>query len=344
MKIIGLVLLCGLIATFGLAKDYAASEEGIRLTDELVDEYDFQREDVVSALQVAAYQQRIIDLITRPAEKKPWLEYREIFLTEKRIREGVEFLKANSADLDVAYDKYQVPPHIITAIIGVETSYGQNKGSFRVIDALATLGFDYPRRATFFREQLKSFFVLACEERIIPFDKDSSCRRSSQAEASGDGRIIHELVGSYAGAMGFGQFIPSSYRSFAVDFDGDGQRDIWNNKTDAIGSIANYFSEHDWRDDAIVIEFVELDEGNESLTSLANETLQPTRSVQQWKQLGVKSSAQDELDAALFGFEVENGIEYMLGFHDFYVITRYNHSRLYARAVFQLAEEIRSRL
>ena len=344
MRRIGVALLCSLLIGSGLARDYATSDEGIRLADELVDEYYFERSAVESTLQTAAYQQRIIDLITRPAERKPWKQYRDIFLTEKRIREGVQFLNANSEDLERAYKEYRVPPHIITAIIGVETSYGNNKGTFRVIDALTTLGFDYPKRATFFREQLKTFFVLACEERIIPFDKDSSCRRDSQAKASGDGRIIHELVGSYAGAMGYGQFIPSSYRSFAVDYDGDGLRDIWNNKTDAIGSVANYFAEHDWRDEALVIEFVEIDPLSESLATLANDTLQPTRSVLQWRELGVSSNAQDDVDAALFSYETEDDIEYMLGFHDFYVITRYNHSRLYARAVYELAESIRSRL
>ena len=345
MKRLIVAMMClAVVATASQELDYAVRDEGVQLADELVDEYGFDRKDVVSVLRNATYRPRIIELMTRPAERKPWLQYRDIFLTETRTAKGVEFLTSNADVLNRAYEHYGVPPHIVTAIIGVETNYGGNMGTYRVIDALSTLGFDYPRRAAFFREQLKTFFVLACEERIIPFDKNTSCRRESGALASGDGRMINELVGSYAGAMGYGQFIPSSYRSFAIDFDGDGIRDIWGNTEDAIGSVANYFAEHGWRNDALVLEAVELDLTNDALVTMANEELRPNRTIGEWKQLGVRSAANEESMAALFGFETEGGIEYLLGFNDFYVITRYNHSRLYARAVYLLAEDIRSRL
>ena len=177
--------------------------------------------------------QNILDAIARPAEKtKPWSEYRDVFLTDSRISEGVEFWRANAAALARAQQEYAVPPEIVVAIIGVETRYGRNAGTYRVLDALATLAFDYPPRSDFFRGELTEFLLLAREEGVDP----------------------RSLTGSYAGAMGYGQFIPSSFRNYAVDFDGDGKRNIWTNPHDAIGSVANYFGEHGWTADGHVVE------------------------------------------------------------------------------------------
>ena len=154
--------------------------------------------------------------MTRPAESKPWHEYRPIFITKKRISQGVDFLNEHRTTLERAEEVYGVPPEIVTAIIGVETFYGRHKGKHRVIDSLATLGFDYPPRSKFFLSELEQFLLLAREEQLDPL----------------------EIKGSYAGAMGKAQFISSSYRHYAIDFDNDGKRDIWDNTVDAIGSVA----------------------------------------------------------------------------------------------------------
>jgi membrane-bound lytic murein transglycosylase B len=167
----------------------------------------------------------IIAAMTRPAEAKPWHEYRAIFINARRIQGGVEFWRTHAATLARAGQVYGVPPEIVVAIIGVETQYGGNLGKHRVLEALATLAFDYPRRADFFRQELEAFLLLTRAEGVDPL----------------------ALRGSYAGAMGWGQFMPTSYLNYAVDFDGDGHRNLWVNPRDAIGSVANYFRQHGWR-------------------------------------------------------------------------------------------------
>ena len=224
----------------------------------------------------------------------------------------------NEAALRAAYEVYGVPPVIVTAIIGVETMYGRITGGYRVLDALCTLSFDYPPRSKFFRRELKEFILLAREEK----------------------QMITELKGSYAGAMGLGQFIPSSYRAYAVDFDEDGFRDIWNNPTDAIGSVANYLHEHGWRrGDVITFEV----DGDHLPEAVYNTSLKPSRSIGELAELGVPGL--DQMDAsamaAPFLYHGKEGEEFWLGMHNFYVITRYNHSKLFAMAVFQLSENLR---
>ncbi len=175
-------------------------------------------------LDQVAPREDIIAAISRPAESKPWYKYRPIFLTPERIRQGAEFMAANAETLTRAEAAYGIPPEIVTAIIGVETFYGRQAGGYRVIDALATLAFDYPPRSTYFLSELEQYLLLTREEEIDPLT----------------------IKGSYAGAMGKPQFMPSSYRNFAVDFDGDSKRDLWNNTEDAIGSVARYLGEHGW--------------------------------------------------------------------------------------------------
>jgi membrane-bound lytic murein transglycosylase B len=194
--------------------------------DHMVKKHNFDEQQLNSWLASAQRKQSILDAISRPAEKtKPWKDYRKIFITSDRINKGVTFWQNHKKILDEVSSKYGVDPEIIVAILGVETRYGDITGSYRVIDALATLGFDYPPRASFFKKQLEEFFLLSREQNQNPLS----------------------LKGSYAGAMGYGQFIPSSYRHYAVDHDGDGFADIWNNPTDAIASVANYFREHGWQ-------------------------------------------------------------------------------------------------
>lgn len=304
-------------------ESYLSRAEVDAYIEELIQQHDFSRPELEEVLAAAERRQDIIDLMRRPAERRlNWHEYRKIFLDEQRIAGGVEFWQQNQATLERAEKEYGVAPEVIVAIIGVETRYGRVTGRHRVVDALMTLAFDYPPRASFFRKELTQFLLLAREE----------------------GKNPTSLTGSYAGAMGFGQFIPSSYRNYAVDFDRDGVRDIWQNRTDAIGSVANYFSRHGWRGAAQVTLPVQLKAETEQLLDIANQSLKPTHSVAEMAEMGVNVDGLDpEARVLLLRLLGGDQPEYWLGFDDFYVITRYNHSRLYAMAVYQLGQEILKR-
>lgn len=304
-------------------ESYLSRAEVDAYIEELIQQHDFSRPELEEVLAAAERRQDIIDLMRRPAERRlNWHEYRKIFLDEQRIAGGVEFWQQNQATLERAEKEYGVAPEVIVAIIGVETRYGRVTGRHRVVDALMTLAFDYPPRASFFRKELTQFLLLAREE----------------------GKNPTSLTGSYAGAMGFGQFIPSSYRNYAVDFDRDGVRDIWQNRTDAIGSVANYFSRHGWLGAAQVTLPVQLKAETEQLLDIANQSLKPTHSVAEMAEMGVIVDGLDpEARVLLLRLLGGDKPEYWLGFDDFYVITRYNHSRLYAMAVYQLGQEILKR-
>ncbi|WP_417223529.1 lytic murein transglycosylase B [Amphritea sp.] len=279
----------------------------------------FDEAEVKTILRSAERQESILKAISRPAEKRlNWGEYRNIFLRDARIKQGVEFWHQYSAALQRAEKEYGVPAHIIVAIIGVETRYGRNMGSYRVIDALSTLGFDYPPRGKFFQGQLKEYFYLLREEKADPF----------------------ALKGSYAGAMGYGQFIPSSFRSFAVDFDGDGKKDIWNNPVDAIGSVANYFSAHGWKKGEAVRSNVVMQQMADE--AWINSSLKPEVTLAEWAERGIRTRKDLNLDskATLMRLEKDGEFQHWFGLHNFYVITRYNHSRLYAMAVYELGQAV----
>ncbi|MFT7218993.1 MAG: membrane-bound lytic murein transglycosylase B [Candidatus Azotimanducaceae bacterium] len=299
---------------------YSDREEVKALVRELVQDSGFNEAELLSIFGQAVYKQHIIDAISRPAERTlNWAEYQDIFLTERRAKSGIAFMHEHHKALLRAQEVYGVPPVLVTAIIGVETMYGRIAGNYRVLDALSTLAFDYPPRSKFFRRELKQFILLAREEN----------------------QVITELKGSYAGAMGLGQFIPSSYRHYAVDFDGDGFRDIWNNPTDAIGSVANYLSVHGWRPGAAVTLAVD---GESLPQDIFNVSLKPSQSMSNMRALGLAAtSVEVDGDARISPMRLEGkaGNEYWLGLQNFYVITRYNHSKLYAMAVFQLSESLR---
>ena len=304
----------------GQAMDYADREEVQAFVKEMAIQESFNERELLSVFRHAEYKQNIIDAITRPAEKThTWAEYQDIFLTERRVVSGVEFMEQNRTALEAAHEVYGVPPVIVTAIIGVETMYGRISGSYRVLDALSTLSFDYPPRSKFFKRELKEFILLAREEK----------------------QMITELKGSYAGAMGMGQFIPSSYRAYAVDFDKDGFRDIWSSPADAIGSVANYLSKHGWKRGAKVT----LEVSASTLPAdTFNVSLKPTISVGELKKLGMTGDlANIGLEEVVSPMQLngKNGEEFWIGMENFYVITRYNHSKLYAMAVFQLSERLR---
>lgn len=299
--------------------NYAQHPAAQALIAEMVAEHDFPREGLESLFASAEKQQSIIDAISRPAEKsKAWYEYRAIFLTQRRELEGVEFFQEHREALARAQAQTGVPAEVIVAIIGVETFYGRIAGSYDVLDALSTLAFDYPRRSPFFTSELKNFLLLTREQGLDPLT----------------------LKGSYAGAMGLGQFMPSSYRSYAIDFDDDGVADIWNNPSDAIGSVANYLQRHGWRAGDPVV----------SAASIADRTpdsafgggLKPTRRVADFYADGVTAAEhlEQEALATLMRFELADGFEHWLGLHNLYVITRYNHSAMYAMSVYQLSQRI----
>lgn len=277
--------------------------------------------EVRAILVKAEKKQSIIDAMNRPAEKKKqWYEYRNIFLKEKRINQGVVFWNENKEILEAVSKKSGVPIEIIVAIIGVETNYGGNKGSYRVIDALYTLAFHYPKRSPFFTKELEKFIVLTYKEKISAL----------------------ETKGSYAGAMGFGQFMPSSYLMYAVDFDNDGQRDLLNNLPDAIASVANYFKAHGWKKDQGVAFQAQ---ANNDSTPLKKQALKPSLSVKELNDMGYKTKQMLNPDAkvTLTQLQQKEHMEYWFGMHNFYVITRYNHSEMYAMAVYQLSLEIKNK-
>lgn len=294
--------------------------------EEMVATDGFDRAYLQELLGKAAYKQKIIDAISRPAEKTlTWKDYRKIFLTKSRIVKGRTFWADNEETLDAAEEEYGVPASIIVAVIGVETLYGKRMGNYRVLDALTTLAFYYPKRGAFFRSELKEFLLLAREE----------------------GQDSRTLLGSYAGAMGYGQFISSSFRRYAVDFDHDGVRDIWKNRADAIGSVANYLKLHGWERNRPVT--VKAQVRGEKFAELMNKSLKPSMTRNELRASGIEAVADQllhldpDLKAAPIVLQGVLGKEYWLAFENFYVITRYNHSKLYAMAVFQLSQQIKSK-
>ncbi len=278
----------------------------------------------------ARHQPKIVTAMDRPLLAPPkWFDYVPPFVSAERVDGGLKFWRANAAALERAEQQYGVPPEVVVAIIGVETFYGRVTGSYRVIDALATLAFDYPRRATFFRGELKEFVVLAHEQGLSPLTPK----------------------GSFAGAMGMPQFMPGSYRRFAVDFDSDGRADLWSNPADVIGSVANYLARHDWmRGQPVLLPAVVAPELRDGVLRKVDGGISERRPLAAWAADGV-APTQVPVDFAaepvgLLLLE-ENGsgdaaTSLWIACPNFYVITRYNRSRLYASAVWALAQRLRA--
>jgi len=276
----------------------------------------------VTALQKifkqAKFSNRVLKAISKPAEALPWYKYRPIFLQPERVKQGIIFWERHKEKLLAAQDKYGVPAEIIVAIIGVETRYGKFTGNDRVLDALATLAFHYPKRSKFFRSELEQYLLLIREQKIDPYT----------------------IKGSYAGAMGIPQFISSSYRNYAIDFDADDKIDIWNNPVDAIGSVANYFKQHGWIAGEEIAVRAEVEDGQ--YLQVSNKELKPDIKLSEVTSYGIKpqENLTQDLKLKILSFENKDDNDIWLVFTNFYVITRYNHSPLYAMAVYQLAEEI----
>lgn len=294
--------------------------EIVAFVNEVVTKDQLPRKQVLALLRKGEPQPKIIEAMNRPAEKvTPWWEYHDRFLTEERISQGAQFYNEHRASLERISAARGIPPEYLVAIMGVETKYGQFVGHYRVLDALMTLAFDYPPRSDYFRSELEQFLLLYSEEHLDPL----------------------KVTGSYAGAMGVPQFMPSSYRLFAVDGNDDKKRDLWNDWDDILASIANYFVEHGWEAGGPVLAETRLDP--EPKFQIDTRNLELNETVDSLNAQGVELVGTPQTGttpAVLISAEQQNGPAYRVGFKNFYVITRYNRSARYAMAVHDLAEAI----
>ncbi|QBF82334.1 lytic murein transglycosylase B [Shewanella maritima] len=321
-----IMLTCALSASISFT---AQAEDDAQVTERKQEfmqtqlEKGFSKTEIQAYLDSANHNQAVLDAISKPWEAKPWHQYYPIFLTDKRLAKGLEFWRENAGIIKKAAEKFQVDEQIIVAIIGIETFYGGYMGKYKVQDALYTLGFYYPPRAKFFRSEFANLMSLAKEERLT----------------------LDSLYGSYAGAMGYGQFIPSSYRHYAVDFNGDGRRDLLGSKADAIGSVANYFHQHGWQKDApVALKLTYSGDSkpqakvwkSERLHYKVSDIISPELSLETAQDIDVSQLAM------LIKLEQVEADEYWLGLNNFYVITRYNRSPLYAMAVYQFSQQLKA--
>ena len=291
------LILIAILFNVSVFADYSNHKDSKEVIDELVNEHGFEESYVINVLKQAKKRKTALNSVARPAEKtKTWDDYRAIFLKKKRISDGKKFIQNNITVLERAEKEFGVPKEVITAILGVETDYGNIMGSYRVIDSLTTLGFDDPRRSKFFKSELIQFFILTRENNLD----------------------ILKIKGSYAGAMGYGQFISSSYRAYAIDFDGDGYVDLFNSLEDAIGSTANYLKRHGWKKEGSIVTRV--------YPNNVRKFYKPHESLTQFIPLTF----------------TENGEElHFVGDDNFRAIARYNISDVYAMAVYYLSEEFK---
>ena len=311
-----------LIFTSGTVWSHDINRPNIQtFIENMATKHNYDKKELSNILLNSISKEKILNAISRPAEKTlTWNEYRNIFLKKERINAGAKFWKEHQIILNKISKQTGVNIEILVGIIGVETYFGRITGGYRVIDALTTLAFDYPKRSPFFTKELESFLLLTKEEKMDPFD----------------------ATGSYAGAMGSPQFMPSSYRAYAVDSDGDGKRDIWNNWTDVIGSIANYFIAHGWqeRNEVIVPVFESGVIAAEGIT--IKNSLKATETIASLKSKGISfdTNMKQNHPAELLHLEQKNSNDYWVAMHNFFVITKYNHSIMYGLAVHQLGQEI----
>jgi membrane-bound lytic murein transglycosylase B len=285
--------------------------------------YGFKKRALRKLLKSADSQPAIVEAMSKPAEKaKLWYEYRPIFVNERRIREGTEFWVAHRQALDQASIKSGVAPEYLAAILGVETYYGRLTGTYRVLDALVTLSFDYPPREKFFRDELEQFLLLTRDAHLDP----------------------KTLKGSYAGAMGAPQFMPSNYRRYAVDADANGRIDLWNDWPDVCASVGNYLKEHGWNTGEPVLE--EATVLPEKAGDLDGRKLALSETISSLEAKGVSFDAAlpPEAPAILIAADEPDGVHWRVGYNNFFVITRYNHSALYAMAVYELATAMKQRM
>jgi membrane-bound lytic murein transglycosylase B len=291
--------------------------------EEVVGHDGWSRKSVVALLAQAQPQPKVLEIMSRPLEKvAPWYEYRERFMTEERVDKGVQLWLDHAKQLERISADYHVPPEYLVAIVGVETFYGRTTCRYRVLDALATLAFDYPPRANFFRGELEQFLILTRESKLDPL---TTC-------------------GSYAGAMGVPQFMPSVYRRYAVDAEGDKKRDLWNSWDDILASVANYLHEWGWTPGGPVLAETTLDPDPSFEIEPHNLDLNETVASLGAHGIKVDVDVPPDTPAVLISAEQRDGPAYRVGFHNFYVITRYNHSARYAMTVHDLATAVAARV
>jgi membrane-bound lytic murein transglycosylase B len=321
---LGIALAALAASSPGLSQDYeydAADVEARRsaFIDRMVDEREFDRAVIENILGGATIAQSALNAISRPAERVvPWYDYRDIFLNEQRIDAGAQFWADHADLLQETSERFGVEPEMILAILGIESLFGERMGTYRVVDALSTLAFAYPPRAETFAGELESFLTIYSEE----------------------GASVLEAVGSYAGAMGAGQFIPSSYRAYAIDADGDGRRDLWENWNDILGSIANYLARHGWQAGQAIA--VSAKQGSAPGIAPGNRLgLDQTVGSLRAQGYSFDAGLADDLDAMLVAVEQDaSNTAYFVGLNNFHVITRYNRSVKYALAAVELGQAI----
>ena len=335
-----LVLLCGGLlpswlavaagAKAGAPGTYAGRPEVRAFIDEMATDYGYDRAALARVFAAARYRPRIVEAMERPLLAPPkWYDYAPPLLSTARVDGGVAYWNAHATELARAEERFGVPPEIIVAIIGVESFYGRNAGNHRALDALATLAFDYPRRSAFFRGELKEFLLLVREQRVEPTAP----------------------MGSFAGALGVPQFMPGSYREFAVDFDGDGRIDLWTSPADIVGSVASYLARHDWqRGQPVLLPAAIAEDSLVAVQRRLDRGISERRSADAWAVDGVAASgappdlAPDPVALLMLEERDADGVEsasYWIACQNFHVLTRYNQSRLYATAVYELATAIR---
>ena len=321
MAISFLLLLTVLLAAPARAVEITKYPVLVNMIDELVKEEGMEREQLEHWLGDAVYKDSIIKSITRPAEALPWHRYRGIFINDGAIENGVKFMREHKQSLERAEEKYGVDAEIITAIIGIETRFGKVKGNHRVIDSLTTLSVGYPRRSAFFSKELKHYLILAKKNGFDPL----------------------QTKGSYAGAIGIPQFMPSSYLAYSVDFDGDEIRDLVDNFEDAIGSVANYLHRHRWKQGQPVVTALGIGDDSK-LDKLHTTGLKPNRNITELKDRIEIEASRNDWKVGVLRMQTKSGYDYRIGFHNFFVITTYNRSQNYAMVAYDLSSEIKRRL
>jgi peptidoglycan lytic transglycosylase B len=313
------LLLCSVLFVPGIGYAARLDPEIETFIHKMAEKHHFNPRELRNIFSQVKPDPEVLEAISMPATSMSWDDFSARFINPTRIDEGVKFWDDNAEALARARQQYGIPEEIVVATIGVETRYGRSTGTYRVLDSLTTLAFDYPQRAGFFKQELEQFLLLTREDRIDPLD----------------------IKGSYAGAMGLPQFIPSVYRRYAVDFNGDGTLNLWEDPADAIGSIANYYKAYGWQPGQPIA--VAVVENGDELAPLLSPDVKPRVPVAELQKMGVTPEQEipDEILASLFVLGDGDEAQYWLALNNFYVITRYNRSVNYAMAVFELSREIR---
>jgi membrane-bound lytic murein transglycosylase B len=320
VRIFSLVLGCTWCVLIHADKALLSNKNAQYFINYMVKTQGFNRTELRHLLMEAKFQPQIIESMEKPYEKRPWDIYKQLFLTSQRLENGLAYWKKNQQTLEKAYKQYGVPPHIIVAILGVETLYGERQGEYRVLDALTTLAFYYPKRAPFFTKELKEFLLLCREQKVSPTS----------------------FVGSYAGAIGMPQFMPSSYRFYAVDYTGNGKRDLVHDDHDVIGSVANYFHKNGWKNNEVIAYPVEIEKV--ALDHFLTNTRTAPYDFKNLVAAGIKPSQviTQPTKAGVIELTTQEGEEFWVAFPNFYVITRYNTSPQYALVVHLLGLQLQN--